>query len=65
MQKSKLVLESNQKTNFEEKKEKINSTIYQKQNWNQIFLQNTRILESWKLLKRYKLQYFLSFFSSL
>jgi len=33
MQKPKLLLESNQKTNYEEKKEKIKFTISQKQNW--------------------------------
>jgi len=38
MQKSKLLLEPKQETNSEEeKKEKIKSTISQKQNWKQIF----------------------------
>ena len=37
MQKSKLLIEPKQKTNSKEKKEKIKSTISQKQNWKQIF----------------------------
>ena len=46
MKKSKLLLEPKQKTNFEEKKEKIKSTISQKQNWKQIFC---KIQELWKI----------------
>ena len=42
---SKLLLEPKQETNFEEKKEKIKSTISQKQNWKQIFY---KIQEFWK-----------------
>jgi len=45
MQKSKLLLEPKQETNYEEKKEKIKSTISQKQNWKQIFC---KIQEFWK-----------------
>jgi len=37
MQKSKLLIESKQKTNSKEKKEKIKATISHKQNWKQIF----------------------------
>jgi len=37
MQKFKLLLEPKQEINSEEKKEKIKSTISQKQNWKQIF----------------------------
>ena len=44
MQKSKLLLEPKQKTNSE-KKEKIKSTISQKQNWKQILC---KIQEFWK-----------------
>jgi len=57
-QKSKLFLKSKQKTNFEEKKEKIKSAISQKKKLEANILQNTRILESWKLLTKSKLQYF-------
>ena len=45
MQKSKLILEPKQESNFEEKKKKIKSTISQKQNWKQIF---HKIQEFWK-----------------
>ena len=48
MQKSKLLLESKQKTNSDEKKEKIKSTISQKQNWKQIIC---KIQEFWKVGK--------------
>ena len=48
MQKSKLLLEPKQETNSEEKKEKIKSTISQTE-LEANLLQNTRILESWKL----------------
>ena len=58
MQKSKLLLEPKQETNFKEKKEKIKSTISQKQNWKQIFYKIQENLETWKLLTKYKLQYF-------
>ena len=48
MQKSKLLLEPKQKTNSEEKKEKIKSTISQQQNWKQIFykIQNSGKMET-------------------
>jgi len=46
IQKSKLLLEPQQKTNSNEKKEKIKST---KTELEANLLQNTRILESWKL----------------
>jgi len=49
MQKSKLLLEPKQETNSEEKKEKIKSTISQKTELEANLLQNTRILERWKL----------------
>jgi len=45
MQKSKLLLEPKKETNSEEKKEKIKSTISQKQNSKQIFC---KIQEFWK-----------------
>jgi len=45
MQKSKLLLEPKQKTNSEEKKEKIKSKISHKQNWKQIIC---KIQEFWK-----------------
>ena len=45
MQKSKLLLELKQETNSDEKKEKIKSTISQKQIWKQIFC---KIQELWK-----------------
>jgi len=50
--------ESKQKTNYEEKKEKIKATRSQKQNWKQIFCKIKRIMESWKLFTKSKLQYF-------
>jgi len=46
MKKSKLLLESKQETNSEEKKDKIKSTISQKQNWKQIFCKRQ---EFWKV----------------
>jgi len=49
--------ESKQKTNSEEK-EKIKATRSQKQNWKQIFYKIKRIIESWKLFTKSKLQYF-------
>jgi len=60
MQKSKLLLEPKQETNSEEKKEKLKSTISQKQNWKQIFAKynNSGKMENWKRLTKYKLQYF-------
>jgi len=46
MQKSKLLLEPKQKKYFEEKKEKIKVTRFQKQNWKQILCKIKRIMES-------------------
>jgi len=46
MQKSKLLLEPKQNKYFEEKKERIKATRFQKQNWKQIFCKIKRIMES-------------------
>jgi len=48
MQKFKLLVEPKQETNSKKKKEKIKSTISQTE-LEANLLQNTRILESWKL----------------
>ena len=50
--------ESKQKTNSEKKKEITKATRSQKQNWKQIFCKIKRIMESWKLSIKSKLQYF-------